>query len=71
MKQATAGTVSGCLVWVIAFCVISMCILPISTAIGGITSVSDFAIRETSKVVCPENTTPNVRTYATTTTDEN
>jgi hypothetical protein len=33
--------------------------------------VSDFAIQKTGSIVCPENTTPDVRTYATTTTDEN
>ena len=48
-----------------------MCVLPVSMAIGGITSVSDFAIQKTGAIVCPENTTPDVRTYATTTTDEN
>jgi len=71
MKQATTGTISGCLVWIIACGVISMCILPVSMAIGGITSVSDFAIQQTGAIVCPDNTTPDVRTYATTTTDEN
>ena len=71
MKSATTGAVSGCLVWIIACGVISMCILPVSTAIGGITSVSDFAIQQTGAFVCPDNTTPDVRTYATTTTDEN
>jgi hypothetical protein len=71
MKSATTGAVSGCLVWIIACGVISMCILPLSMAIGGITSVSDFAIRQTGALVCPDNTTPDVRTYATTTTDEN
>lgn len=71
MKSATTGAVSGCLVWIIACGVISMCLLPVSMAIGGITSVSDFAIQKTGAIVCPENTTPKVRTEATTTTDEN
>lgn len=71
MKQATTGTISGCIVWIIACGVISMCSLPVSMAIGGITSVSDFAIQKTGAIVCPDNTTPDVRTYATTTTDEN
>ncbi|MDO8752982.1 MAG: hypothetical protein Q7J80_03725 [Anaerolineales bacterium] len=70
MKQATTGTLSGCFVWVIAFGVMSMCILPISMAIGGFTSVTDFAIQQTGAIICPKNTTPDVRTYATTTTDE-
>lgn len=71
MKQATTGTLSGCLVWVIAFFMVSMCILPIATMIGGFTSVTDFAIQKTGAIVCPENTTPDVRTYATTSTDSN
>jgi len=70
MKSSTTGAVSGCLVWIIACGVIGMCVLPVSMAIGGITSVSDFAIRQTGEFVCPENTTPDVRTYPTTTTDE-
>ena len=70
MKSATTGAVSGCLVWIIACGVISMCILPVSTAIGGITSVSDFAIQQIGAIVCPENTTPDVRTYETTTTSD-
>lgn len=68
MKNATTGAVSGCLVWFIVFCLISMCILPVSTAIGGMTSVSNFAIQKTGEFICPEDTTPDVRTYATTTT---
>ena len=71
MKSATTGALSGCLVWIIACGVISMCLLPVSMAIGGITSVSEFAIQKTGAFVCPDNTTPDVRTYATTTTDEN
>jgi hypothetical protein len=70
MKRATTGAVSGCLVWVMARGVISMCMLPVSMAIGGITSVSSFAIRQKGALVCPDSTTPDVRTYATTTTDE-
>jgi len=65
MKQATTGTISGCLVWIIAFGVISMCILPISMAIGGMTSITDFAIKQTGAIVCPDNTTPKIRSFAT------
>ena len=65
MKQATTGTISGCLVWIIAFGVISLCILPISMMVGGFTSVSDFAIKQTGAIVCPDNTTPEVRSFAT------
>ncbi len=71
MKSATTGAVSGCLVWVIACGVISMCILPVSMAIGGITSASDYAINFTGKFICPGGTTPESYSYATTTRDEN
>lgn len=65
MKQATTGTISGCLVWIIAFGVISMCVLPISMAVGGITSVTDFAVKQTGAIVCPDSTTPKIRSFAT------
>ncbi|MCI0556628.1 MAG: hypothetical protein L0287_37275 [Anaerolineae bacterium] len=65
MKEATSGTISGCLVWVIAFFAISLCVLPISMAVGGITSITDFAIQQTGAIVCPDNTTPEVRSFAT------
>ena len=71
MKKTSTGALSGCLVWIIACGLLSMCLLPVSMAIGGMTSVSDFAIQKTGAILCPENTTPGVRTYATTTTDDN
>ncbi len=70
MKQATTGTVSGCLVWIIAFFVISMCVLPVSMMVGGFTSVTDFAMQTVAPLICPEGTSAESRTYATTTTDE-
>lgn len=71
MKQASTGTISGCLVWIIACGVMSTCLLPVAMAVGSITSISNFAIQQTGRFICPENTTPGTRTYATTTTDEN
>jgi hypothetical protein len=71
MKSATTGAASGCLVWVVACGVISMCILPMSMAIGGITSASNVAINITGKIICPDETTPESYSYATTTQDEN
>ncbi len=71
MKQTSAGALSGCLVWVIAFGAISMCILPVSMMIGGFTSVTDFAMETVAPLICPEGTSAQSRTYATTTTDEN
>lgn len=70
MKQTSAGALSGCLVWVIAFVVINMCILPVSTIIGGATAVTDFAMETVAPLICPEGTSAQSRSYATTTTDE-
>ncbi|HQU36341.1 MAG: hypothetical protein CNIPEHKO_03315 [Anaerolineales bacterium] len=70
MKQTSAGALSGCLVWVIAFGVISMCIFPISMFIGVSTSVTDFAMETVAPLICPEGTSAQSRSYATTTTDE-
>ena len=65
MKQATTGTVSSCLVWILAFVVISLCILPISFVGSMFTITSDFAVKQTGAIVCPDNTTPEVRSFAT------
>ena len=70
MKSARIGTVSGCIVWFIVFGIISMCLLPVSMAVGGITSVSGPAIGITGGLLCPAGTTSKTRSYATTTTDE-
>jgi len=70
MKSGTAGTLSGCVVWIIVFGILSMCSFPISMILGGITSFSNFAIRQTGAIICPDNTTPEVYSYASTTTDE-
>jgi hypothetical protein len=71
MKKASTGVISGCVVWVLAFAVIAACIMPVSMALGGITSASDFAINITGKVICPAGTIPKSYSYASTTTDEN
>jgi len=71
MKKASTGVVSGCVVWVLAFCVIAACIMPVSMALGGMTSASNLAINLTGKVICPAETKPESYSYASTTTDEN
>jgi len=71
MKKASTGVVSGCVVWIFAFAAIAACIMPVSMAVGGMTSASDFAINITGKVVCPAGTIPKSYSYASTTTDEN
>lgn len=66
----TTGAVSGCIVWIIVFGILSACLLPVSMIIGGFTSVSNFAMQTLSPVICPDGTTAESYSYATTTTDE-
>lgn len=70
MKQATAGTISGCVIWVLSIGMITSCILPISLVIGSVTSFSQFAIKTTGNMICPDGTNPESYSYETTTTDE-
>lgn len=70
MKSAQAGTISGCIVWVLAIGVITSCVLPIFIVIGSITSFSQFAIKATGNFICPDGSTAESYSYETTTTDE-
>jgi len=70
MKSAKAGTLSGCLVWIILVFVLYTCIGPVAAMVGGFSSSSDFAIKFVGPMVCPESTTPHVNTYETTTIDD-
>jgi hypothetical protein len=70
MKQATAGTISGCVIWILSIGAIMGCILPIFIAVGSITSFSQFAVTTTGNFICPKGTTAESYSYETTTTDE-
>jgi hypothetical protein len=70
MKSSTTGTISGCIVWILVFGLFSACLLPVSMIIGGFTSVSNFAMQTLGPMICPEGTTAESYSYATTTTDE-
>jgi hypothetical protein len=70
MKQATTGTVSGCIIWFIVFGLVSSCLVPAAMMIGGFTSVTDFAMQTVGRFICPDGTTVDSRSYATTTNDE-
>lgn len=70
MKPRTTGTVSGCIVWIIVFGIGSTCLFPIGMIVGGFTSVSNFAMQTLAPVICPDGTTAQSYSYATTTTDE-
>jgi hypothetical protein len=70
MKSAQTTAFSGCLIWLLLVFFISSCILPIATIVGSVSSFSEFAIKTTGGYLCPEGTTPESYTYASTTTDE-
>ncbi len=71
MKSATTGAVSGCIVWVIVFAVISACLLPLGFMIGGFTSETSLAVRTVSPIICPKGTTGQIYSYETMSTDDN
>ena len=70
MKKLSAGTASGCLVWLLTFFVLSACITPIAFLIGGITSGADFTAKALGPIYCSEGSTPEIYSYETTMRDE-
>lgn len=70
MKPNTTGTLSGCVVWIIVFGALSACLLPVAMMVGGFSSASSFAMQSIGPVICPDGTTAQSYSYATTTTDE-
>jgi len=70
MKTTTTGTVSGCIVWALAFAALSTCLLPVAMFVGGFTSGSDLTMRTLGPYICPEGTTAESYSYQTTTFDE-
>lgn len=70
MKPKTTGTLSGCIIWILVFCVVSVCIIPPTVSIGSITSVSNFAMQTLAPLICPDGTAAEPYSYSTTTTDE-
>lgn len=70
MKNLRTGTASGCVIWFIVFCVLSTCIIPVAGTIGTITSFTEIPIKAIGPMICPEETTPQLHKYATTSTDD-
>ena len=71
MKSETAGVASGCVIWAIVFGILATCLGSVAMLVGGLTFGTDLAVRTVGPLVCPDNTTPHVNTYATTSTDDN
>jgi len=70
MKSKATGTLSGCIIWIIVLGVLSACLLPIAMMVGGFSSASNFAMQSVGPLICPDGTTPQAYSYASTTTDE-
>jgi len=70
MSKAKTATVFCWLIWFLLLTLIGSCVMPVALMAGGISSASDFAIGIMGGFICPETTTPESYSYATTTTDE-
>jgi len=70
MNNAKTTAISGCVIWFLLIFIISSCVMPIFFIVGSVSSFSDFAIKTTGGWLCPDGTTPESYTYASTTTDE-
>ena len=70
MNNTKTTAISGCVIWFLLICMISSCVMPIFFIVGSVSSFSEFAIQTTGGWLCPEGTTPESYTYATTTADE-
>ena len=71
MKPSTTGTISGCLVWLLVFGLLGMCLVPVALMIGGVTSGSEFAVRTVAPFICPEGTSGTAFSYSTTSINDN
>jgi hypothetical protein len=73
MKSAKTGAVSGCILWVLVFGILCMCLFPVTMVVGSITSTvtGDSVARILGPRLCPAGSTAEIFTYETTTTDEN
>ena len=71
MSKTKTTAFSGCLIWVLLVSILSTCILPVAMAVGGVSSFSDTAIKTTGGWLCPEGSTPESYSYATTSRDAN
>ncbi len=71
MKSSTTGAISGCVIWLLVFGVLGMCLVPIAMMVGGVTSGSEFATRTVAPFICPKDTSGAVYSYSTTSINDN
>lgn len=71
MKASAPGAISGCIVGILLFMVLGLCLLPLAFIVGTVTSTSSLAIQTTGQMLCPQGSTPTRYSYATVTRDDN
>ena len=69
MKATAVGTTSGCVIWILAFALVSLCLCPASMVIGTLLG-ADAMASVMGPYLCPDNSTAEVVTFQTTSTDE-
>ena len=69
MKATAVGTTSGCLIWILAFGLVSLCLCPMAVVIGTLMGAETMA-NIIGPYLCPENSSAEVITFQTTSTDE-
>ena len=64
MKSAATGAVSGCVVWMIVFCVLSSCLLTVALPVGSlaIEFSPDFVTNILGPYLCPQDSTAEIVT---------
>lgn len=66
-----AGTVSGCLVWLVLVAVFGVCLIPLGFVFALFTETTELAARTVGPIVCPANSVAKIETSPTTYIDEN
>ena len=66
------GVTSGCLVWLLTFAVLRLCLCPVAAIVGGITSSTNSGqvAALVGPYLCPAGTSAEVFTYETTLRDD-
>jgi len=72
MNATAVGATSGCVIWILAFGLVSICLCPIAAVIGSLSTTlgSDAVTGMMEPYLCPDNSTAEVIIFQTTTTDE-
>lgn len=72
MKPTAVGATSGCVIWILAFGLVSLCLCPLAVVLGALSTTlgAESVAGILEPYLCPDNSTAEVITFQTTTTDE-